>query len=145
MSLLSPVKFRPRLAEKLRNADYRRRFFRLRAQEEIAQQIRTLREKRGLRQVDFAKKAKMKQSAVSRIEQASYSGWTFKTLLRVADALDAQVKVSFEAADNVIERYAHEEGECENETVREPPVRPEPSGAAFAKPSTTSVHKAGLE
>ena len=87
----------------------------------------------------------MKQSAVSRIEQASYSGWTFKTLLRVADALDAQVKVSFEAADDVIERYAHEKGEGENDTVGEPPVRPEASGAAFAKPSTTSVHKAVLE
>ena len=108
MSLLSPVRFRQRLAEKLRNVNYRRRFFRLRAQEDIAQQIRSLREKRALRQVDFAKKAKMKQSAVSRIEQASYSAWTFKTLLRVADALDAQVKVIFEAAEDVIEDYARD-------------------------------------
>jgi transcriptional regulator with XRE-family HTH domain len=83
----------------------------MRAQEEIAQQIRQLRERQGLRQVDLAKKAKMKQSAVSRIEQAGYSAWTFKTLLRVADALDAQLRVVFEAADDVIARYAREEQE----------------------------------
>ncbi len=90
MLLLSPVRIKARLAAKLNNLTFRRRFFRLRAQEETAQHIRELRERRKLRQVDLAKRAGMKQSAVSRIEQASYSAWSYKTLLRIAEALDAQ-------------------------------------------------------
>jgi transcriptional regulator with XRE-family HTH domain len=109
ISLISPVKIKSRLASKLRQHAFRRRFFRARAQEEIAQQIRELRERRELRQIDLAKSAKMKQSAISRIEQTGYSAWTFKTLLRVADALDAQVRVIFEAAEDVIARYEREE------------------------------------
>ncbi len=106
---LSPVKIKSRLASKLKQLAFRRRFFRMRAQEEIAQQIRELRERRKLRQIDLAKNAKMKQSAISRIEQSGYSAWSFKTLLRVADALDAQVRVTFEAAEDVIARYESEE------------------------------------
>ncbi len=109
MSIVSRVNFSARLATELKQPSFRRRFFRAQAEEEIAQQIRELRETRKLRQVDLAAKAAMKQSAVSRIEQASYSAWTFKTLLRVAEALDAQLRVGFEAAEDVIARYEAEE------------------------------------
>jgi transcriptional regulator with XRE-family HTH domain len=109
MSLLSPVKIKGRLAEKLKQPSFRRRFFRLRAQEEIAQQLVELRERRNLRQIDLAKTAKMKQSAISRIEQASYSSWSYKTLLRVAEALDAQLRIVFEASEDVIARYLSDE------------------------------------
>lgn len=109
MSIVSRVNFSARLATELKQPSFRRRFFRAQAEEEIAQQIRELRETRKLRQVDLAAKAAMKQSAVSRIEQASYSAWTFKTLLRVAEALDAQLRVAFEAAEDVIARYEAEE------------------------------------
>ena len=51
----------------------------------------------------------MKQSAISRIEQAEYSGWSFNTLLRVADALGARLRVTFEPAESVIERYEENE------------------------------------
>jgi transcriptional regulator with XRE-family HTH domain len=112
MSLLSPVRIKSRLVEKLEHLSFRRRFFRTRAQDEIAQQIRELRERRKLRQIDLAKNAKMKQSAVSRIEQAGYSAWSFKTLLRVADALDAQLRVVFEASEDVIARYKVDEQEA---------------------------------
>lgn len=111
MLLLSPVRIKARLAAKLNNLTFRRRFFRLRAQEETAQHIRELRERRKLRQVDLAKRAGMKQSAVSRIEQASYSAWSYKTLLRIAEALDAQLRIIFEASEDVIARYQHGESE----------------------------------
>lgn len=58
-----------------------------------------------MRQTDLAKAARMKQSAVSRIEQAEYSRWGFNTLIRIADALDARVRIQFEAAEDVIEEY----------------------------------------
>jgi transcriptional regulator with XRE-family HTH domain len=105
---LSPVAIRARLARKLRNPAFRRRYFRARAQEEVAQQILELRERRHYRQIDLAHAAKMKQSAVSRIEKADYSAWTYKTLLRIAEALDAQLRIVFEANEDVIARYETE-------------------------------------
>ncbi len=106
------------IAEKLKEPSYRSSFFQRTAQDEIAMQIRNLREKRVLRQVALAEKAHMKQSAISRIEQADYEGWTFKTLFRIADALDARLRVVFEPLEDVMAMYqqeaAHElEGEVD--------------------------------
>src|SRR5262249_49273709 len=97
------------LTEKLRDPEYRHEFFRVITQDDIAAQIRSLREKRGLRQVDFAKAAEMKQSAVSRIEQAEYSRWSFTTLMRVARALDARLRVIFEPAEVGIREFEEAE------------------------------------
>jgi len=98
-------------AARLRNRVFRRKFFRNSAQEEVAQQIKELRKKQDMRQVDLAKAAHMKQSAVSRIEQADYSRWSFNTILRIADSLDARVRVLFEPADEVISGYERREVE----------------------------------
>jgi DNA-binding XRE family transcriptional regulator len=107
MSTISVTKFN--LAQRLKNKVFRRKFFRTAAQDEVAQQIRELRARLGMRQVDLAKAARMKQSAVSRLEQADYSRWNFKTLLRIADSLDARVRVVFQDADNVIKEYERQE------------------------------------
>jgi transcriptional regulator with XRE-family HTH domain len=104
---LSPVRLG--LTEKLRDRSYRTRFFAGQARTRIAMQIKALREKREMNQTKFAVAAKMKQSAVSRIEQADYSGWTFKTLLRTAAALDARLLISFEPAEDVIAEYEKSE------------------------------------
>ncbi len=104
MTSISPVKLN--ISKKLKeNKGFRERFFRGQIQDEIAMGIRSLREERKLRQIELAKKCGMKQSAISRIEQANYSGWSFSTLLRVADALDARLRVTFEPAEIVIDRY----------------------------------------
>ena len=97
------------LAEKLKNKAYRLAFFRARAQDDTAANIRSLREKRELPQTELAKLARMKQSAISRIEQAEYSSWTYRTLQRVAEALDARLVVIFEPAEDVIARYKNME------------------------------------
>lgn len=110
MEALKPVKLN--LAKKFRQSrSYRHEFFRARAKDEIAIQIRELREKRKLRQVDFAKQANMKQSAVSRIEQTDYSGWTFRTLMKVAEALDARLRIVFQPMEDVIAEYDSRERE----------------------------------
>ena len=115
MALISPIKLN--IAEKLgKDKSFRERFFRGQAQDEIATSIRDLRGKRQMRQVDLANESGMKQSAISRIEQADYSGWSFTTLFRVADALDARLRVTFEPAEKVIEWYREKEAitsECE--------------------------------
>lgn len=108
MALTSPLKLN--IAKRLKeDKGYRKRFFRGQTQDEIAMGLRSLREKRGKRQTDLAKESGMKQSAISRIEQAEYSGWSFTTLLRVADTLDARLRVIFEPAEIVIERYEQNE------------------------------------
>lgn len=108
--MLSPIKLN--IADKLeKNKKFRERFFRGQAQDRIAMNIRELRKKRKKLQVDLAKETNMKQSAVSRIEQADYSGLSFSTLFRVADALEARLLVSFEPVEDVIDWYRRKEAE----------------------------------
>lgn len=92
---------------------YRQRFFRGQAADEIAISIRSLREKRNEKQSELAKKAGMKQSAISRIEQADYFGWSFRTLFRVADALDARLRIVFEPIEVVLSSYERRERESQ--------------------------------
>lgn len=94
------------IAEKLKNdKEYRRAFFRASATDSIALQIRDLRKRRELKQAELAVAADMKQSAVSRIEQAEYSAWSFNTLSRVADALDARLIITFQPMEVAVKEF----------------------------------------
>lgn len=63
----------------------------------IALQIKVLRLQRGLSQNELAELAAMKQSRISAMEQASYSGWSIRTLRRLAKAFDLALVVKFES------------------------------------------------
>ena len=68
----------------------------------------------------------MKQSAVSRIEQASYSRWNIDTLWRIAEALDLRMRITFEPMEHVIRQFEEWEREVEvpvalTETVEREP------------------------
>lgn len=106
------------LADKLQDEAYRRAFFRLRTQDNVAEQIRGMRGLRELKQKELAELCGMKQSAISRIEQADYESWTLNTILRVADALGALVKVEFEPKESVINRLKRLE-EADEPSYRE--------------------------
>lgn len=109
MASLKSIKLR--IANKLRDESYRRAFFKGLTQDEIAEQIRDLRKKRGLRQADLARLTGTTQSGISRLEQAEYSRWSFSTLMSIADALDARVRFIMEPAEDVIRHYQQlEEG-----------------------------------
>src|ERR1700719_2373143 len=101
--MLAPIKIN--LSEKLKNKAYRVKFFRGRAQDEIAFQLRAARRKRKLTQPKLEKLSGMKQSAISRLEQASYPHWNFQSLLRLADAMDMRVRVVLDYAEDVIREY----------------------------------------
>ena len=105
MDYTKPIKLG--IAEKLKTDEvYRREFFRAYVTDRIALQIRQLRKLRDeMTQIELAKSCGMKQSAVSRIEQAEYSAWTFNTLLRVADALKARLIVTFQPVEEAIRAY----------------------------------------
>lgn len=83
----------------------RQAFFHSITQDEIASQIRELRRKRDLTQIAFARLAEMKQSAVSRLEQAEYAAWNWNTLVRVADTLNARWKIVLQPAEEAIREY----------------------------------------
>lgn len=63
----------------------------------IALQIKALRLQRGWSQEILAERAGMKQSRISAMEQAAYSGWSLSTLRRLAKAFDLALEVRFES------------------------------------------------
>jgi transcriptional regulator with XRE-family HTH domain len=93
------------LDETLHDPVQRQEFFKSIAQDEIASQIRSLRKERGMNQTALAKAADMKQSAVSRIEQAEYSSWSLTTLFRVAAALNARWRLILEPCEIAVKEY----------------------------------------
>ena len=98
------------IAEKLKKDEgYRRVFFRAFVTDSIALQIQQLRKLHALKQSGLAAAAGMKQSAISRIEQAEYSSWTFNTLSRVAEALKARLIITFQPMEEAISEYENAE------------------------------------
>ena len=93
------------LFEKLQDKEFRDAFFEQEFLDDNALDIRALRKFRKMRQVDVAAATGMQQSAVSRLEQAEYSNWNCKTLLRLAQALDAKLTITWQPAEYVVENY----------------------------------------
>lgn len=59
----------------------------------IAFQMYDLRKKTGLTQTQLAKIVGTRQSNIARIESADYTGYTLKTLEKVANALKARLEI----------------------------------------------------
>lgn len=94
------------LAERLEKDErFRNRYLRRWAQNEVATGIRSMRKRREMLQKDVATAAGTGQSAISRIERADYDAWTFKTLMGIAEALRARLRVTFEPIEDVIGSY----------------------------------------
>jgi transcriptional regulator with XRE-family HTH domain len=83
------------LAEQLKDPDFARRFEAAGEAWDVAIQLAALREKAGLSQRALARKLKTSQQNVSRLESPAYEGHSLAMLRRVAEALDATVRVSF--------------------------------------------------
>jgi transcriptional regulator with XRE-family HTH domain len=119
--MLSPIK--SNIGQKLKNRGYRQRFFKGRAEDQIAYELRRFRKERGLKQSELAALCGMKQSAISRIEQASYSKWNFSTLWRIADALDVRVRVTIDDSTYAIQEYEQRESLEQNCSFAVTPLR----------------------
>lgn len=61
----------------------------------VGSEIFKAREEAGLTQKQLADLANMKQSAIARLENADYDGHSFKTLERIATALNKQIEIRF--------------------------------------------------
>src|SRR6516225_2260003 len=85
------------LEEQLKDPDFAERFEKAGEAWDVALQIAALRQKAGLSQKDLARKLKTSQQNISRLESPSYEGHSLSTLRRVAEALGATVRVTFES------------------------------------------------
>lgn len=98
-----------RIAERLRDREFRRHWFRAALESNVPELFRDLRELRNMTQSELADAADMQQSAVSRFEIQRVANWKLETLLKLADALDAQLEILLVPAEDVIARHAREE------------------------------------
>lgn len=84
------------LEEQLKDPAFAVRFERAGEAWDVALQIAALRQQAGLSQKDLAKILKVSQQQISRLESPSYEGHSLSTLRRVAEALNARVRVVLE-------------------------------------------------
>ena len=105
------------VADKLRNdREFRQQFFYAEASVRIAQQLIALRKRRHLNQMQVAEMLGTGQPAISRVESADYRNWSFNTLRRLAEAMDARLRVSIEPFEDVIEEYERDDAQFSRET-----------------------------
>ena len=71
--------------------NFYRELFKLR----IGAQIRELRRKKGLNQAELAKLVGTSQSTIARLENPDNFSYSLKTLLKIAEALDMELVISF--------------------------------------------------
>jgi transcriptional regulator with XRE-family HTH domain len=86
------------LIQQLQDPAFAARFERAGEAWDVALQIAALRQEAGLSQKDLARLLKTSQQQISRLESSGYEGHSLSMLRRVADALDARVRIVFEPA-----------------------------------------------
>lgn len=93
------------LAKKLKDKNYRQSFFLAESSALIAKQLIALRKRRGLNQTQVAETIGTGQPAISRVERADYRNWSFNTLRKLAEAMDARIRVYIEPSEDVLSEY----------------------------------------
>ncbi|MDX2081836.1 MAG: helix-turn-helix transcriptional regulator [Terrimicrobiaceae bacterium] len=84
------------LDEQLRDPEFADRFARAGEAWDIALQIAAARKQAGLSQRELAERVGTTQQQISRLESPNYEGHSLSMLRRVAQALDARIRFSFE-------------------------------------------------
>jgi len=92
---ITPIKLN--VARKMRNRAYRLRFTEARLRDTIAATLRAERERLGMTQALVAQRARMKPSAVARLEASNRSP-TIPTLVRWCDALGVRLEVTLKGS-----------------------------------------------
>jgi len=80
-----------------RDPDFRREWFRAELEESVPASFKALRERRKMTQGELARAINTKQPAISRFEKSSEAVWEFQNLLRMAEAMNARLRVVIEA------------------------------------------------
>lgn len=93
---MTKTNFDKYLEEQLKDDAFAARFKRAGEAWDVALQIAALRHQLGMSQKDLAKILGTSQQQVSRLESPGYEGHSLSMLRRVAEALNARVRVVFE-------------------------------------------------
>ncbi|MFP3798724.1 helix-turn-helix domain-containing protein [Paraburkholderia sp. SIMBA_027] len=91
---------------KLRSKTYRSTFAKSVAGNQIATQIRLLRESAGLSQAEMAKKLGTRQSAIARLEDPDYGRQSLTVLHKIAQAFDVAAWIEFVPYSTLLRRTA---------------------------------------
>lgn len=91
-----------RALTKLRSKAYRDAYVGSFSRENIANQIRHLREQRDMTQAELAKESGKRQSQISRLENTSYGRLTLQSLLDLAAAFDVALLIRFLPLDEFL-------------------------------------------
>lgn len=94
---------RDRLVDDLVDEESRREFANEFLDSRIALQIKALRQQRQWTQAQLAKRAGMRQSQISRLENVNNSSWTIATLKRLAAAFDLPLYVLFPSWSQLVD------------------------------------------
>ena len=95
MTRIKLQKIDSHLKEQLKDKEFRKYFELERAKVALAQRIAEIREEKGLKQVDLAKKLKVSQQFISQIETGRENNLTVETLMKIAKSLGRNVRISF--------------------------------------------------
>lgn len=95
---MNKTNFDKYLEEQLKDKAFAKRFRQAGEAWEVALQIASLREQAGLSQLELAKRAGTTQQQISRLESPSYERHSLSMLRRVAEVLNANVRVFLEPA-----------------------------------------------
>jgi transcriptional regulator with XRE-family HTH domain len=106
------------LPEKLKDREYRQKFFLAESSAQIAAQLIALRKRRELNQHQLADLINTKQPAISRIEKADYQSWSFSILRKIAGVLDARIRVLIEPSEDILGEYESEQQSDQSETIQ---------------------------
>lgn len=93
MSKFANLKIRK--INKFQEKPYRDAYVASHIRNNVAYQLRTIREQRGWTQEELAQKANKTQNTISRLEDPEYGKLTIKTLLEIASALDVALLIKF--------------------------------------------------
>jgi transcriptional regulator with XRE-family HTH domain len=99
------------LSENLQDREYRQKFFLAESSAQIAAQLIALRKRRDLNQAQLADLIDTQQPAISRIEKADYQSWSFSVLRKIADALDARIRVYIQPSEDILGEYRDNKNE----------------------------------
>ncbi len=97
--------FRDLLKDEFKDREFKKSFYKGLEKTRIAIEITAARERRRLSQKELADMVGSSQSAIARLENPDYNGYSIRTLRKIAEALDLQLTVSLEErAEQLVER-----------------------------------------
>ncbi len=98
--MMKKTNFDAYLEEQMTDPAFAERFRQAGAAWDVALQLAALRKKAGLSQKELARQLNTTQQQISRLESPAYEGHSLSMLRRVARALRAEVRVTFELASS---------------------------------------------